>query len=215
MCLDQAPTSHQAAGVYIQLGRERQRESYLTTVSNEALRLFHLGSLHLVWFSHDCVFQSSFSLLWVFHTHSLHIFIMDSRVWAKIGSESSLLLFMYFSLLLDLYLCHWAHYYYGSVLTSSLEFTFVQNVFSCDFRLASSSDKEAKREEKRGEFCGIVSHPFFVMFTCIIADVWSDVIVENMLDTWYVWDVLSSHTWHKFFPRSDSDCASLWLFMYR
>lgn len=66
-----------------------------------------------------------------------------------------------------------------------------------------------KREEERGEFCGIVSHPFSVTFTCIIADVWSDINEENMLATWHVWDILSSHTWHKFFPGSDSYWASL------
>lgn len=129
--------------------------------------------------------------------HSSHIFIMDSWVWTITGNETSLLLFIHFTLSPGRYLCHGAHYYYSCLLTSSSESTFIQNVFSCDFRLASSSENEEKR--RKVSYLGL----------CHIHLLWrwrtswlmcETVVSENMSATWRVWDVLSSHTWHKFFP---------------
>lgn len=99
--------------------------------------------------------------------HISHIFIMDSWVWTITGDETSLLLFIHFtwpvtlsrsSLLLQL---------------SSNKFIRVNIYSKCLFLWFQVGFKLWKRgEEERGELFGVVSHPFALTLTYIMADVW-------------------------------------------
>lgn len=119
----------------------------LAKVFTQALRLLYLRSLdRKAFLNHLHPFG------WFILTYSSHIFlIFESHVWAVIGTESCLLLFLNSTLTPDLYLCHRAHYIYSYVATGSLQFTLVINIFSCDFRCciqALIKRRKAKRRER-------------------------------------------------------------------
>lgn len=97
------------------------------------------------------IFSCVFVALGVFRRRSSHIFITDSRAWDITGSESSLLLFICFTLSSILHLCHWAYQYL--LLFCSNKFIRVCIRSQCVFLwfqvLALRSDKEEKREREK------------------------------------------------------------------